>query len=150
MDNFIVTRTATTKTYSNLWLYQSLTTSFRSVIDPYWYQVKTSGANHRQFVRRGALIQWLLTRELALTQPLIDEGFYTTQRLRGTYQTVSHNDISVFNDLPNVIATTKVISKGQYTLAKIIKQYNIIQIHFADPNTKRQIFDYDSINETMG
>lgn len=150
MTDFIVTRSTTTKTYGNLWLYQSLTSAFYSKIDPYWYQVKANGLSHRQFVRRDSLTDWLKYRGLSLTVPLIDEGFYTTQRLKGTYQTIMHKNINEFDNLPDVIRITKVISKGQYTLAKITKFNNIFQVHFVSPDIKRKIFDYDDANETMG
>jgi len=136
-------------THGDLWLTQPLDVENSIMIDPHWYMIRSNGKIHATFMHRAAMDKWLQLRGLSLTKRLADTGLHGVQRIKGCYQTACHRDTSDFIDIPNVIASTYVLSNGEYTTGRVIDLFGVRQVHYVSSTMDRTVYDYDTIRKIM-
>jgi len=141
--------TARIMTHGDLWLTQPLQVEYDVMIDQCWYMIRSNGKIHATFSHRNALDQWLQFRGLSLTKRLANAGMHNVQRIKGCYQTVCHRDANMFIDMPGVIASTYILSNGEYTTARVVDSFGVRQVHYVSSKTLRTIYDYDEIRKIM-
>jgi hypothetical protein len=111
----------------------------------YWFVITCQGP-HTAFSSVEGLKNWMQERGLALSQPLTEAGTHSTQFLVGSYGERAHmtpEEVFEFDHGLEPVVTTRTLSNGDYTLAKITEEDGIRVVHTLNPNVRnRTVFNY--------
>lgn len=135
--------------YKNLRV-TSLTPEMHARTCNYWYTVTDSAYAHVAFETRNGLMHWLVERGLELEGELPKHGTYGSVAVIGSYRARMHGSYDQFFALAS-ICDTKVMSNGDYTMARITRDGDgILTVHTLNPNCRfRPVYDYSVTAKEM-
>ncbi len=117
---------------------------------PYYFLVQTYGTTpHTAFCTEHGFMKWLSERGLSLTKPLVVKGEHQYQKIEGSYIDNMMSDVEAFNQI-NPIIETRVMSNGDYTLAKITENSEGVRVlNYLNCTCERVKFDYQESRKAM-
>ncbi len=112
----------------------------------YWFVITCDGLPHTAFSSIEGVTNWMQERGLTLSEPLTEPGVHSTQILIGSYGEQAHmgfEEVFEFDHGLEPVITTRTLSNGDYTLAKITEQDGVRIVHTLNVNvSNRTVYDY--------
>lgn len=118
----------------------------------YRYIVQKDAFAHIAFHRKSSLKRWLVERKLTLEfvnrRPPQGWGDFAYFQIVGQYNSEYCLDEALFDSI--AAPTTKVMSNGSYTLAKLLNENGVVVVLSLVPNANRATFDRVKTDLTHG